>query len=148
MKYNVLMAFLVIFSFSNCNAQTNKDKSLKPQTKVKVNKEYDEHGNLIRLDSTYIYFYTSKINDTLSLENVRNQFDSQFQSLDSLFSKNLFLKDLFESKSTFKKDFFEDNFYKNQKEIEQLMKKMDSIRFQFYNNQFNQNELDKKASKL
>lgn len=148
MKYNVLMAFLVIFSFSNCNAQTNKDKSLKPQTKVKVNKEYDEHGNLIRLDSTYTYFYTSKINDTLSLENVRNQFDSQFQSLDSLFSKNLFLKDLFESKSTFKKDFFEDNFYKNQKEIEQLMKKMDSIRFQFYNNQFNQNELDKKASKL
>lgn len=148
MKYKILVALMVIFSFSNCNAQTNKDKSSKPQTNVKVHKEYDEQGNLIRLDSTYTYFYSSNKNDTLSLENFENQFKFQFQSLDSLFKKNTFFKDPFDKKSIFKDNFFEDNFIRNQKEIEQLMKKMDSIRLHFYKNRFELRESDKKMQKL
>lgn len=144
MKLKIITALLVIFSFSNCNAQTNKDKSIKPQTNVKVQKEYDKHGNLIRLDSTYSYFYSSDMNDTLHFKNFEKQFNYQFQSLDSLFSKHSFFEESFNTKSLFKKNFFEDNFIKNKKEIEQLMKKMDSIRFQFYKNQKEIKESSKK----
>jgi len=62
----MLLSFLV----GGCNGQKNQneksaqqlalaDTSYRPQVDVRVNKKYDEKGNLIQYDSTYSYYYTS-----------------------------------------------------------------------------------------
>lgn len=50
----ILILLLSIPSFSQ-NQKTKKQ----PNENVKVNKEYDEEGNLIRYDSTYVYTWSS-----------------------------------------------------------------------------------------
>ena len=55
---------LMALSFFNCQSQNTSEKkdsdlkkdTIQPKTNIKVHKEYDENGNLTRLDSTYILF--------------------------------------------------------------------------------------------
>ena len=66
-----LLLFFV-FALSACNAQAKKENLLKqpedntllltdtlntPKVNVKVNRQYDKDGKLIRFDSTYSYVY-------------------------------------------------------------------------------------------
>ena len=134
-------------SFFNCQGQNNKEKindkvkkdTIKPQTKIKVNKKYDEFGNLIALDSTYSYFYSNIKGDSILERDVFNQFkfgfNKQFTPLDSLFTN-----DFFNSSPFNKNDFYTDNFFKNsfkshQKRIDKILQQMDSVKNSFYKNQ-------------
>jgi hypothetical protein len=147
-----LMAIL----FFSCNGQNsknkvlseaNKDKSrssfltqadttIKPKVNVKVNKRYDDKGNVIQFDSTYSYFYSSP-NGTLHSTNdsVFNQFQSFFDKTYPNFfeSQN---KDIFFNDSLFKYDFFNNDYFLrryqlNQNNFERLYKRMDSVKQNF-----------------
>ncbi|MCB4234259.1 hypothetical protein LDL59_01710 [Kaistella anthropi] len=45
-----------------------------PIEDIKVNKEYDENGNLIRYDSTYTYYYSNIEGDEIAADSIFNNF--------------------------------------------------------------------------
>lgn len=55
--YIILFPLLILMPAISF-AQDKKDKNL-PKKDIKVNREYDEDGNLIRYDSTYVYSWSS-----------------------------------------------------------------------------------------
>jgi hypothetical protein len=63
----LLFLLAVPFILASCNAQEtkNENKTIKenaanePKVDVKVNKQYDENGNLIAYDSTYVWSYSN-----------------------------------------------------------------------------------------
>ena len=85
MKKLVLAIVFFILSVE-CKAQDNNLSylpnysldSTKPQTKIIVNKEYDENGNLISFDSTYSYFYSNIQQDSLLGDSTFAQFKTDF----------------------------------------------------------------------
>ncbi len=55
-----LLFFMLSFGlFANIQAQDKDQKKNQPKEDIKVNREYDEQGNLIRFDSTYTYNWSS-----------------------------------------------------------------------------------------
>lgn len=142
MKKSIIFAILLSFLLTNCNSQ-NKPKqelvqkdSIKPQTKIRVNKEYDEQGNLISIDSSYSYFYSNIKNDTLMEKEIFDKFkldfDNRFTSLDSIFSNDFFKGSPFEMNDFYTNDFFQDNFKLHQDRMNKMLKEMDSIKNNFY----------------
>lgn len=144
---------LMALSFYNCQSQHNKEKNgvevqkdtIKPQTKIKVNKKYDEYGNLIALDSTYSSFYSNIKGDSILERDIFNQFkfnfDKQFTPLDSLFTNDFFNGSPFNKNNFYTNDFFEKSFQSHQKRIDQILKRMDSVKNDFYKNQKNKKQL-------
>jgi hypothetical protein len=55
MKRFIIFSVMVIGLFYNGLSQTKDQKPKSPKEDIKVNREYDEQGNLIRFDSTYTY---------------------------------------------------------------------------------------------
>jgi hypothetical protein len=49
-----------------------------PQTEIKVNKEYDKNGNLVRFDSSYSYYYSNVAGDTVLQDSILNAFKAHF----------------------------------------------------------------------
>jgi hypothetical protein len=66
-----LLLFVPSLVFASCKGQTKKESQLPsvtivqtdtaniPKYKIKVNKQYDDSGHLMRYDSSYSYSYTS-----------------------------------------------------------------------------------------
>jgi hypothetical protein len=125
-------------------AQKENSENEVPKGKWKVNKEYDNQGNLIAYDSVYVWssgnlkdFNFNFLNkDSLGVDfgsyfknlqlpnwDFENEFNNYFNndSIDSLFNKNLFEK-------KFKFDSFD-----FEKEFESLKQKMDSLQQEFKN---------------
>ena len=73
---------LMALSFFNCQGQNTSEKkdsdlkkdTIQPKTNIQVHKEYDENGNLIRLDSTYTYFYSNIKNDSILERDIYKKF--------------------------------------------------------------------------
>ena len=125
----VLMGTLLLINMGSCNGQSKKnsdptfednlslvDTLHKPKIKVKVNKEFDSNGNLMRYDSTYSYVYKGgniAIHDSLF----------PFNSFFDMHSKDLFNDkiDFFMNDSILYKNFFEDSFFKKQNELNKLL---------------------------
>ena len=121
MKKHILLFMVGLLSIS-CNGQKNgqkketneSDRKLveKPKGSWKVNKEFDEDGNLIRYDSIYSWSSNGKF-DNLSLSDK----DSLIQSFKSRFFKNYSgfenqgFEDVFSQDSLFSKRFFNDDFF-------------------------------------
>ncbi len=80
-----LISFLVasILSVGQMHAQTNP-----PDEKSIVNKEYDENGNLIQYDSTYVRSWSSDSTFTFPLDDT-SPFGNGFPGMDQLF-RNFF----------------------------------------------------------
>lgn len=132
MKTLKIIPIFMLLLFS-CSAQENpKDKDSKaivPKENVQVNKEYDEFGNLIKFDSIYSYSYSSngKINDSLFLK-IQEQFSK------NRFFSDTFKNDFFAQDSTFfQNDFFSKGFMNHNQQINQMMKRMDSLQQLFFN---------------
>lgn len=125
--------FLVFF---NCQGQQtlqkNKESTPKPDENIQVNKEYDEHGNLIKYDSIYSYSYSSngKINDRIKM-----QFQHHFNK--HPFFNDDFFDHFFQQDSLGgpfnKRNFFFDGFMNQDEDIKSMMKRMDSIQQMFFN---------------
>lgn len=122
---------LVILTISCSYAQKKEELSPKPRVHIDVKKETDEHGNVIRYDSSYTWSWSN--------------FDSNYDfNKDSIFSN--FFKDWqirFNMDSLFLSPFsfspFEDDWYNFDKQMEKMlqhhrdmMKRHDEIMKNFF----------------
>lgn len=87
-----LLFFMLSFGLlAGIQAQNKDIKKNQPKEDIKVNREYDEQGNLIRFDSTYTYNWSG---DTILMNSmVPPDLDQIFKDRFSFFDDNKFLDD-------------------------------------------------------
>lgn len=146
----MFIAFSLIFS--GCNGQeTKKDKNKNitdttsiignyPKEDIKVNKEYDKDGNLIRYDSTYTYYYSNidrnkTVGDSI-FNNFRSMFEDRYPFSTKPYFDNLFFQDSLLHYDFYKKDFFYNRFRQNMQQMDRMFWEMDSIKNKFFMEQF------------
>ncbi len=154
----IMLASLLFMTFSGCNGQTKKsneqllsDKSKlnilkegaenKPKIDVKVNKQYDDKGRMVKFDSTYTYFYSGphgsmQIGNDSVFNNFRSFFDKSYPDYINHKNDNVFFND-----SLFKYDFFNDNYFQkrfelNEKMFKNMFQQMDSIKREYLNQKY------------
>lgn len=142
MKKIIAACILLVFSFASCKGQKAQEKitenldTIKPQTKVSVKKEYDEYGNLVRIDSTYSSFYSNIKNDSILEKKIfntfKNNFNNRFHSFDSLFIDDFFNDDPFKLHDFYTDEFFQNNLKLHQKRMQDIFREMDSVKNKFY----------------
>lgn len=124
MKHYIVFLMMALLSVS-CNGQKNEDK--KPEAKEdkqalaeqpkgswKVDKEFDENGNLIRYDSIYTWSSNSKYDglSAIGKDSLLKSFESKFFRNFSQFEHQGF-ENMFTTDSLFSKHFFNDDFFKS-----------------------------------
>lgn len=154
MKPTVFLSIALILSLglNSCNGQSANEKNRKsakeqndttgqnlPKTDIKVNKEYDEKGNLIRYDSTYSSFYPNISGDTLLGDSLLNEFKSRFNE-QYFFSQRPFFDDFFFQDSLLKYDFYKNDFFSNRfrnnwQRMDSIFLQMDSMKNYFFQQQ-------------
>jgi hypothetical protein len=132
--------------FSSCDKDSNgqttdlkKNKSgsaIKPKIDIKVNRRFDEKGNLIGFDSTYTSYYSNVSGDTAQMDSLMGSFDRYFREDHSYFFSKKF-DPLFFNDSTRYPDFFHDDYFMRRYELNDpymrgMMQRMDSIKNNFY----------------
>jgi hypothetical protein len=105
-----------------------------PKVDIKVNKEFDRNGNVIRYDSTYTYIYTypNGTKETINIDSVFNSFRPYFFDKGMDLMQKPFI-DFFESDSNFQQHFFDHDYFMNHFEnemfrFEEMIHEMDSLR--------------------
>jgi hypothetical protein len=118
---------------------------------VRVNKRYDDKGNLIQFDSSYSYFYSSpgfKKQSSISSDslfgNLKSPLLKQFENLMDENMNSIFFND-----STFKYDFynsdyFSKRFHLNLPKFEELYRQMDSVKSNMFRQNYPEGSLQKK----
>lgn len=152
MKTKFFMLAILLLSLTGCNAQDKKEKkdtekSAKtaqntPKGSWKVNREFDENGNLVSYDSTYVYSYNTMNGDTISdaemnrmMENFRRYFKSSGMNDESALFQSFF------NDSIPGNDFLNRGFFSHQMNSRDFMdqvRKMDSIHQEFMKNNYPQ----------
>jgi hypothetical protein len=157
-KYSlILMSALLCVS---CNGQKNEAKQAEikesdekvveqPKGTWKVDKEFDENGNLIRYDSIYSWSSSSQFDDLSSLDrdSLMQSFKSRFFTNFSEFENQGF-EDVFSQDSLFSKRFFNDEFFgsdfgKDYMDIDEFTQQMIERQKRFlekYQSEFNKRE--------
>jgi hypothetical protein len=140
-----LITIALSVTLISCNGQTNKksenDKSTdKPQTNIKVDKQYDSNGNLIKYDSSYSYYYSNikddkNVRDSI-FSNFKNQFNQKFFFSTDPYFNDFFFQDSLLKYDFYKKDFFLNRFRNNIKMMDSLFWGMDSLKNSFFGKQF------------
>lgn len=148
MKKLFIIAALFSITLYACNGKKLKTNTkdglaasvvdtIKPKVNYRVRKKYDKNGNLISVDSTYSYIYSngniSKKMQNKIFEQFKSNMSQQLPSMQNYLFDNFFENgDL--NDSIFKNNFYSPNFFfRNQgKEMEKMLKRMDSIKNSFY----------------
>jgi len=139
----VIIALAISMTLLSCNGQTkNKDELSKdnlPHTNIKVNKEYDENGNIIKYDSAYSSYYSNikgdpDLKDSI-FENFKSRFNQSYFFSDQPFFKNFYFEDSLLKYDFYKKDFFYNRFRNNMERMDSLFRGMDLIKNDFFNKQ-------------
>jgi hypothetical protein len=147
---NPFWVFLVALSLmvSSCQKSSNgQDKttskdtasvksSHKPEVNIKVNKHYDDKGNVIGFDSTYTSYYSNIEGDTGRMDTLMRSFDrffdrNHFRSFGNEFN-SLFFNDSLRYPDFFHDDFFLKRYELNDSYFRDMMNRMDSIKNRFY----------------
>ncbi len=140
MKKYMLIAMATLFCIS-CNGQNKETKKTEtidsetngveqPEGSWKVDKEFDENGNLIRYDSIYSWSSNGKLGNlsTLDKDSLLQSFKSRFFTNFSDFEHqgfgDVFSKDSLFSKHFFNDDFFGSDFGKDFMDIDKIRKRM------------------------
>lgn len=148
----ITMFIAVSLIFSGCNGQDVKKEQKKnntnstlisgnqPKEDIKVNKEFDKDGNLIRYDSTYTYYYSNidrnkTVGDSI-FSNFRCMFEDYYPFSTKPYFDNLFFEDSLLHYDFYKKDFFYDRFMQNMQQMDRMFREMDSIKNKFFMEQF------------
>ncbi|MGE5449325.1 MAG: hypothetical protein ACM3PR_13265, partial [Bacteroidales bacterium] len=128
-RYIILLALSVVFLISivaqnpkSNKTQNAKQDKTKPKEDIRVNREYDEKGNLIKFDSVYSYSYSS--DSTLKDFDFKN-FSDPFEMNSKLFNDSVFSQ-------FFMKDFdlhFPDSFMQNRDSMISKLNKMHNLHF-------------------
>jgi hypothetical protein len=156
MKAKWIIMFLAVSSIiSGCNGQQSKTesrtisdttivKNTLPKENVKVNRQYDKDGNLIRYDSVYTYYYSNINNNGPAedsiLANFKQMFEETYPFSSEPYFDNLFFEDSLMQYDFYKKNFFYDRFMNNMKLMDQLFWDMDSVKNKFFMEQFPPND--------
>lgn len=116
--------------------KNQNDSTIKPKIDIKVNRRYDEKGNMIGFDSTYTSYYSNISGDTSQMDSLMGSFDRYFREDHSSFFRKQF-DPLFFTDSTRYPDFFHDDFFMRRYELNDtymrgMMQRMDSIKNNFY----------------
>lgn len=145
MRCIAFIAIALSVTLYSCDGQEGKMKESKvdssiPQTNIKVDKQYDENGNLVEYDSTYSYYYSNVQSDNSLKDSILNNFREHFNQR-YFFSEDPFFNDLFFEDSLmvydfYKKDFFLNRFRNNMRRMDSLFRGMDSLKNNFFKNQF------------
>jgi hypothetical protein len=120
------------------NSSAASDSLGKPKVNIEVNKHYDDKGNVVGFDSTYTSFYSNVEGDTLKMDSLFRSFDRQFDlGRTSFFGRHF--DSLFFNDSLRYPDFFHDDFFLRRYELNDLylrdmMRRMDSLKNNFYRN--------------
>lgn len=140
----LILSVFVAFSLNKPNFLVNNHNQSKkdtvitnPKIDIKVEKEFDDDGNIIRYDSSYTYIYTYPNGNTEKLN-----MDSIFQNFEPYFFNHGFdiihdpFRSFFEEDTLYQHHFFDDDFFMQQFEnnmfrFEDMMREMDSLRNQF-----------------
>jgi hypothetical protein len=93
-KSIILISIMMISGFTFFAEQSfaqeaNKGKQTKPDVKIKVNKEFDNKGNITRYDSTYSYTWSNNGQMPTNIDSVFVGFNHNFKfggDLDSMFN--------------------------------------------------------------
>jgi hypothetical protein len=117
-------------------AKRQADSLSKPKVSIKVNRRFDEKGNVVGFDSTYTSYYSNVQGDTAQMDSLMGSFDRYFKREHSTFFRNQF-DPLFFTDSTRYPDFFHDDFFMRRYELNDpyfrsMMRDMDSIKNKFY----------------
>jgi hypothetical protein len=145
MKRMMLLTFAILLGLSICIGQskgadkskmpelpkTSNEAKNKPQTNIKVNKEYDNKGNMIRYDSTYSWSYSSDGTNAEISDSMMNEIKSHFNqeiSIDDFFSDALPQGDSVSNKNSDLNAFFASRFRQNMEQMDKLFSEMDSTR--------------------
>jgi hypothetical protein len=133
----------ISMTLSGCNGQAkiseNQLKKDSPQTNIKVTKEYDEKGNLVKYDSSYSSYYSNVKGDTTLrdsiFQNFTNHFNRSYTFSDHPYFKNFFFQDSLLMYDFYKKDFFFDRYRNNMEHMDSLFREMDLIKNDFFRKQ-------------
>jgi hypothetical protein len=121
----------------------------KPKVSIKVNRRYDDKGNLVGFDSTYSSYYSNVRGDTIKMDSLIHGFDSYFNHNRSfLFDdhfNNLFFNDSTRYPDFFHNDFFLKRYELNDAYMRDMMERMDSMKNRFF---YEQSEKEKKSKDL
>jgi len=159
-----LWGFLIILSFlfSSCNEKSNgqdraelkqerlqaQDSTNKPKVNIKVNKHYDDKGNVIGFDSTYTSYYSNVQGDTARMDSLMHSFDKYFKRDHFSFFNDefdrMFFSDSLRYPDFFHKDFFMKRYELNDHYLRDMMERMDSIKNRFYQQRSEANKKDTK----
>ncbi|MEI8202798.1 MAG: hypothetical protein WCH34_07280 [Bacteroidota bacterium] len=128
--------FQVASNAQNQNDEQKNQSNTQPKTNIKVNKEYDKEGNLIKYDSTYTYYYSNSensqnINDSV-LNDFKKQFHQQYFFSDEPFFNNFFFQDSLMNNNFFSNDYFSKRFKDNMESMDKLFQQMDSLKNEFF----------------
>ncbi len=139
----IFLALTLALTLPGCNGQSKStDKQAKgntPQTNIKVNKEYDKNGNLVRFDSTYSSYYSNIKGDSVLRDSIFSNFSNQFSksypfSIQPYF-RDFFFNDTTLSNNFYKKDFFYNRFKSDMQRMDSLFMEMDMNKNAFFRNQ-------------
>ena len=146
----LIIAWLMLAGFTGCNAQNNQKTSKSdtsnhhenaPKVTYKVNKKFDEKGNLISYDSSSVWSYSDDGNrHNVEADSVmiafKRQFDSSFPTIfrnnfgDPMWNDSFFFRDFTAS------DYFMQKWQQHYFSMENMMRQMDSLRNSFITNRY------------
>jgi len=132
---------------TGCNAQNKEDQKIdqnemekmkkQPVERSEVHREYDEYGNLKKYDSIYSWSYSNIEGDSIdvNLDSIMGTFRNHFELITPFNDKYQF-RYFPEPDSLFMRDFFKEDYYfknweDNQNDIEDMIRRMDSMRNHF-----------------
>ena len=144
-KFGILLVLAVLMF--NCKGQTTKestdhkqvtktsDSKSNPEVKVKVNKTYDDKGNIVRYDSVYSYVYkypngnVKEFNADSVINEFRRNISENFSTqIDREFYNRIFPNDSLLSRDFNNNDFFVQQFRNESAQLERMMSELDSMK--------------------
>ena len=145
---NIALLFLAAVLTTSCNSQENKKDDLEnevgkekiteqPKGTWKVDKEFDEAGNLIRYDSIYSWsssddFETLDLRDKDSLlQSFQSRFFRHFSDTDRFGFDSFMEPDSLFNERFFNKDFFGSDFGKDFMDIDRMHQRMERMQKEF-----------------
>ncbi len=140
MKRYILLFMIGLLSVS-CKGQKKETKIVeteenidniveKPKGTWKVDKEFDENGNLIRYDSIYSWSSNDKFENLSSIDrdslmqSFKSRFFTNFSEFENQGFETVFSQDSLFSKHFFTDDFFDSNFGNDFMDIDELTQQM------------------------
>src|SRR5690349_10233661 len=142
---NLIVWIVLSFLTGGCDGQkkinekvdkqmASTDTLVKPKVDVRVNKRYDNKGNLIQFDSTYSYYYSSpgigrsSIKSDSLFGNFKSPLLNQYKDLMNENMNSIFFNDTLFKYDFYDKDYFSRRFHLNISKFEEIYRQMDSIK--------------------